>query len=260
VVDRALVTGGGGGIGAAIASALVARGVDVVVADVEEQRCEEVARRIGATPHVLDVTSSAQVAGAMAALAQDGPVSILVNAAGIPGREALARRAAAYERAEAEALPAPRFDATIGLTDEEWRSMLATHLDGTFHCVRAVLPSMMAANGGAIVNVSSVCGLQGCAGSPHYSAAKGAVIAFTKAVAKDVAAYGITVNAVAPGYVEGPMADLMPPLMREHVIGSTPAGRLGSPNEVAAAVCYAALDAGSFLTGQVLSPNGGLWT
>jgi len=259
-VDRAFVTGGGGGIGAAIAAALVARGVDVVVADVDAQRCADVAGAIGATALAVDVTSSSAVTRAVEELAADQPLSILVNAAGIPGREALARRAEAYERAAADAAPTPRFDATVALTDEEWRTMLSTHLDGTFHCVRAVLPSMMAAQRGAIVNVSSVCGLHGCAGSPHYSAAKGAVIAFTKAVAKDVAPYGIGVNVVAPGYVEGPMADLMSPRMRDHVVASTPAGRLGSAQDVAAAVCYAALDAGPFLTGQVLSPNGGLWT
>ena len=138
--------------------------------------------------------------------------------------------------------------------------MLAIHLDGTFYCTRAAVRSMAPRGRGVIVNMSSICGLEGCTGHPHYSAAKAAILGFTKAVAKELIVQGIRVNAVAPGHVgtatlQGEVSE-----ERRALAASTPAGRLAEPEEIAGTVAFLASDDAGYFVGAVLSPNGGLVT
>jgi len=152
-------------------------------------------------------------------------------------------------------------DALVRLTDDEWRRLLAIHLDGTFYGTRAAARSMVnRGSGGAIVNMASVCGLEGCVGHPHYSAAKAGILGFTRSVAKELILQGIRVNAVAPGFID--TATLRGHLdeKRREIALKTPAGRLGTPEEIAAAVAFLASDDSSYFVGATLSPNGGLVT
>jgi NAD(P)-dependent dehydrogenase (short-subunit alcohol dehydrogenase family) len=143
------------------------------------------------------------------------------------------------------------------MEDGMWRRTLAIHLDGTFHCTREALKVMETCRRGKIVNMASIAGTTGLAGAPDYSAAKGGIIAFTKSVAREVAHLGIQVNAVAPGFVDTPLLEALSPTMRASVLARTPLGRLGTAEDIAAAVLYLASPAGDWVTGQVLSPNGG---
>jgi 3-oxoacyl-[acyl-carrier protein] reductase len=152
-------------------------------------------------------------------------------------------------------------DALVRLTDEEWRTMLSIHLDGTFYCTRAAVRSMAPLGTGSIVNMSSICGLEGCTGHPHYSAAKGGILAFTRTVAKELIQQNVRVNAVAPGFVDTQLVggSLTPPLI-EVVRLQTPQGRLGRPEEIAATIAFLASDDASFFVGDTVSPNGGFVT
>jgi 3-oxoacyl-[acyl-carrier protein] reductase len=150
-------------------------------------------------------------------------------------------------------------DALVRLPDDEWRTMLAVHLDGTFYGTRAAARSM-AGRGGVIVNIASVCGLEGCTGYPHYSAAKAGVIGFTRAVAKELIVQGIRVNAVAPGYLESAGSGIGENALRRAQRLRTPAGRFGRSEEIAGTVAFLAGDDAGFFVGQTLSPNGGLVT
>ena len=138
--------------------------------------------------------------------------------------------------------------------------MVETHLYGTFYCTRAALRHMTAQGSGAIVNIGSRCGQEGCMMLPHYSAAKGGIHAFTRAVAQDVAAQGVRVNAVAPGFVDTPINDFLPEEAISSAVAATPAERMGTPAEVAAVALFLASEDASFMYGQVLGPNGGLNT
>ena len=194
-----------------------------------------------------------------------GGLDILVNNAGIaagPGDD----RAAVSRKADARIMEAvsgqgvqTHFDATQNLSDESWRRMLAVHLDGTFFCTREAIRLMRGRRGGAIINLSSVAALTGLEAAPHYSAAKGGILAFTRAVARDVATHGIRVNAICPGYIDTPMTEPMSPLVRAAVIARTPLGRTGEPRDVATTALFLASDDSAFFTGQWLSPNGGLF-
>ena len=146
------------------------------------------------------------------------------------------------------------------LTDDEWRRMLAIHLDGTFYCTRAAVRAMAPRGRGVIVNMSSICGLEGCTGHPHYSAAKAAVLGFTKAAAKELIVQGIRVNAVAPGHVGDRDAAGRDQRRARAIAASTPAGRLAEPDEIAGTVAFLASDDAGYFVGAVLSPNGGLVT
>ena len=143
------------------------------------------------------------------------------------------------------------------MEDGVWRRTLAIHLDGTFHCTREALKVMEVRRSGKIINMASIAGTTGLAGSPDYCAAKGGIIAFTKSVAKEVAHLGIQVNAIAPGFIDTPLLDEVSPAMKMLFVAQTPMGRMGTPEEIAAAALYLASPAADFVTGQVLSPNGG---
>lgn len=207
-----------------------------------------------------DVSDAAAVDGALAEVERElGPVAIWVNNAGISGGPHKERVGERAERRLTED-PPPPLDALARLTDEEWRRMLAVHLDGTFHGTRAAARSMVRRGSGAIVNVASICGIEGCVGHPHYSAAKGGILAFTRAVAKELIEQGVRVNAVAPGFIETPMTATTAASITRSIAAATPARRLGTAAEVAATVAFLAGADASFYVGATLSPNGGLLT
>jgi len=269
--DRiALVTGGGSGLGRAISLLFAEEGAHVVVNELRLETAEQTVASMkgpaGGRAIQADVADSAQVKAMFATIERElGTLDILVNNAGIafgPGDD----RAEVNRKSEAlimELLSGQggqtHLDVTQNLSDESWRRMLAVHLDGTFYCTREALRLMSRKNRGAIVNLSSVAALTGLEVVPHYSAAKGAILAFTRAVARDVASRGIRVNAICPGYIDTPMTERMSPLIRTAVIARTPLRRTGEPHEVAATALFLASDDSSFFTGQWLSPNGGLF-
>lgn len=262
----AVVTGGGAGIGRAIAQRLAHDGARVAVLDIDRETAQETLALAGGDGLALacDVSDSATVDGVFEQIcAELGAPGVLVNNAGAVGIEHVRRVTplAAIQRAEAagDGVKTP-LDALVRLTDEEWRRMFAIHMDGTFYCTRAAVRTMAPAGGGVVVNMSSICGLEGCTGHPHYSAAKAAVLGFTKSAAKELIVQGIRVNAVAPGHVgttrlQGEISE-----QRAAIARSTPAGRLATPEEVAATVAFLASDDAAYYVGAVLSPNGGLVT
>src|SRR5213593_90045 len=269
--DRvALVTGGGSGLGRAISLLFAEEGAHVIVNELSLETAEQTVSSMkgpaGRRAIQADVADSAQVKAMFATVEREvGGLDILVNNAGIafgPGDD----RAEVGRKSEAlimELLSGQggqtHLDITQNLSDESWRRMLAVHLDGTFFCTREALKLMSRKNRGAIINLSSVAALMGLEVAPHYSAAKGAILAFTRAVARDAASRGIRVNAICPGYIDTPMTEPMSPLIKKSVTARTPLGRTGIPNEVAATALFLASDDSSFYTGQWLSPNGGLF-
>src|SRR4051794_16945054 len=152
-------------------------------------------------------------------------------------------------------------DALVRLTDDEWRRLFAVHVDGTFYCTRAAVRFMATRGSGVIINMASICGIEGCEGHPHYSAAKAAILGLTRSAAKELILQGVRVNAVAPGFVVTPMmtADTSDALLAGMALG-TPIKRLGQPKEIAAAVAFLASEDGSFCVGETISPNGGFVT
>jgi 3-oxoacyl-[acyl-carrier protein] reductase len=270
LADRvALVTGGGSGIGRAIAQVFAEEGARVVVNDVTLAAANETIGTLGAARSrsraiQADVSNSAQVKAMFAEIEREmGRLDILVNNAGIaettPGeREKLAAKSEARMRELLSGQSVKtHWDVTQEMTDEAWTRMLAVHLNGTFFCTREALKLMSRANRGAIVNMSSVAAW-GLETVPHYSAAKGGILAFTRAVAREMASRGIRVNAICPGYIDTPMTAPMTPLIRAAVLARTPLCRTGEPRDVALTALFLASDDGAFYTGQWLSPNGGL--
>jgi NAD(P)-dependent dehydrogenase (short-subunit alcohol dehydrogenase family) len=261
----ALVTGGGAGIGAAIARQFDAEGALVAVVDLNIERATDVAASLRRAIAVgCDVGQADEVRSAFEwTRAELGEVTILINNAGISGSlEQMERRAgamAAYTDELLATVQAPRVavDITANLTDDEWRRMMAVHVDGVFYATREALRGMIPRRRGSIVNMSSICALTGCIGAAAYSAAKAAVIGFTRAVAKEVAVHGIRVNAVAPGNVDTSLSVVRSSAERALTIAMTPLGRLGRPEEIAGTVAFLASDEASYFTGSVLSPNGG---
>jgi 3-oxoacyl-[acyl-carrier protein] reductase len=266
--DRvALVTGGGSGIGRAICRLFASEGARVVVNDIDPAAAEATVKAMGGgRARPADRAASAQGKAMFAAVEREhGGLDILVNNAGI-GSAGFEDRKGLRERVEARIKETvsgqgvqTHLDATETLDDASWRRMLAVHLDGTFFCTREALRLMKARGRGAIVNLSSVAALSGLATVPHYSAAKGGILAFTRAVAQDVASRGIRVNAICPGYIDTPMTAPVSPLMKAVALSRTPLGRFGEVDEVARTALFLASDDGSFFTGQWLSPNGGLF-
>jgi len=230
---RAFVTGGASGIGAAIAARLAADGADVTIGDIDLDAAKAQAAAVGATAVHLDVTDPSS---AQAAIAAGGPFDVLVNNAGVDH-------------------PGVFF---TDVTPEVWRRLLAINLEGVFACTGAALPAMQQAGYGRIVNISSEAGRIGAKANAVYAAAKGAVIAFTKSIARENARYGITVNAVAPGPIDTPLARRYEPRALELATASTQLRRLGTPEEVAAAVAFLASAEASYITGETLAVSGGM--
>jgi 3-oxoacyl-[acyl-carrier protein] reductase len=261
----AAVTGGGSGIGAAICRRLAEEGATVAALDLSVDRAQEV---IGDLPRAsaiyADVSSAASVEEALNQVETDlGPLTIMVNNAGALAMDHVARIKPLIEKQQAEQAVGPiktPLDALVRLTDEEWRFVMSVHLDGTFYGTRAAVRRMAPRGAGAIVNMASVCGIEGCTGHPHYSAAKAGVLGLTRATAKEVIVQGIRVNAVAPGFIDTTRTKAEVGVAREVNVMRTPAGRLGTPEEVAATVAFLASEDAAFFVGATVSVNGGLLT
>ncbi len=242
----ALVTGASSGIGRATAEALAANGARVAINFHRNEAGAEAARSqitgAGGSAMVVqaDVTRSSDVQSLVEQTINEfGPIDILVNNAG-----SLVERLKILE-----------------LTEERWDEVIDLNLKSAFLCSQAVAGSMMERKTGAIVNVSSIAGRNGGAlGSIHYSAAKGGLITFTKGLAKELAPFGISVNAIAPGVIDTPYHEqFSSPETMKTFAGMIPLGRIGRPAEVAAVICFLASDAASYLAGETIEINGGLW-
>jgi len=259
----ALITGAARGLGAAMARRFRDEGATPIVTDLSEAAARAVAEPLDGDAYALDVTDSAAVAEVFAKVAADhGRLDVLVNNAGISGMEGRPEEVhRGYDIAMAQMAstmageaPTVHGDATERTTDDDWHRVLAVHLDGTFFCTRAAVPLMTA--GGCIVNLGSIMGTSGGAGVPAYCAAKAGILGLTRAQARELVTRGIRVNAIAPGWIETSMTDDLGP-MRPLIAAQTPMGRFGDVDDIAWAAVYLASDEAKFVTGQVLSPNGG---
>jgi len=261
----AVVTGGGSGIGAAICARFAADGADVAVLDLSATAAQRTVDAIGGGVAVeADVSDSAAVDLAIERVTSElGPPEILVNNAGAVALDHVQRVSPLLDRQREEAANGgvhTALDAIAGLTDAQWRLVMSVHLDGTFFCTRAAVRSMAPRGSGVIVNMASICGIEGCIGHPHYSAAKAGILGLTKSAAKELIVQGIRVNAVAPGFVDTARLRGALDAGRQANIAKTPAGRLGEPEEIAATVAFLASDDAAYYVGATLSPNGGLVT
>jgi 3-oxoacyl-[acyl-carrier protein] reductase len=189
---------------------------------------------------------------------------VFVNNAGAVALEHVKRIAPRLEQQRREVAESGRaetpLEALVRITDEEWRLLLSVHLDGTFYGTRAAARVMVKRQAGAIVNMASICGIEGCTGHPHYSAAKAGILGFTRSVAKELIVQGVRVNAVAPGFIDTSRLSGSLGPRRQAELARTPAGRLGTPEEIAATVAFLASAQSGYFVGATLSPNGGLLT
>ena len=234
----ALVTGASGGIGEAIARALHAQGATVVLHGTRAEKLEALQKDFGARAFVLAVNLSDRdaVAGLVdAASALTGPISILVNNAGIT-RDGLLMR----------------------MKDDDWDSVLEVNMTASMSLCRAAMRGMMKARTGRIISISSVVGVTGNAGQTNYAASKAGMIGFSKSLAAEVASRGLTVNVVAPGFIETPMTAVLDESQKSALLTRVPAGRLGHSDEIAATVAFLASDEAAYITGATLHVNGGM--
>lgn len=234
----ALVTGASGGIGADIARQLHAAGATVGLSGTRVEPLEALAAELGERAHVLPCDlSDAEAVEALPkqAIAAMGSVDILVNNAGIT-----------------------RDNLFMRMSDEEWASVLEVNLTSTMRLCRGVLRGMMKARWGRIVNISSVVGATGNPGQGNYAASKAGMVGMSKSLAYEVASRGITVNAVAPGFIETAMTDKLTDEQKTKILAQIPAGRMGTPGEIAAAVVYLASPEAGYVTGTTLHVNGGM--
>jgi 3-oxoacyl-[acyl-carrier protein] reductase len=238
----AFVTGASRGIGRSIALTLCRAGFDIVVASPEIENNETVAEEIRACSGEamtlnLDVTLAESVKEGFAkVMAAKTRIDVLVNNAGIT-RDGLA----------------------IRMKPADWDLVLKINLQGAFLCTQQVLPSMMRNRWGRIVNIASVVGQAGAPGQANYAASKAGLIGLTKALAQEMASRNITVNAVAPGYIATDMTKVLPDEVKQKILASVPLGRMGTPEDVAAAVKFLTSEDASYITGQVLAVNGGMY-
>jgi 3-oxoacyl-[acyl-carrier protein] reductase len=235
----ALVTGATGGIGAAIAKALHKAGATVVVSGTRAAVLEELKAALGGDRvHVIacNLSDAADVEKLVpAAEAAMGSVDILVNNAGIT-KDGLAMR----------------------MKDDDWQSVIDVNLTASFRLARAAMRGMMKKRWGRIVNITSVVGVTGNPGQVNYVASKAGIIGVTKSLAQELASRNVTVNAVAPGFIATPMTDVLNDKQKESILTRVPAGKLGSPEDIAAAVLYLASEEAGYVTGQTLHVNGGM--
>lgn len=240
--QTAIVTGGARGIGRAISETLASQGAHIVVADINLELAQTTAtefqemyqrKMLAVKVNVADLESSKEMVEQV--ISEFGRIDILVNNAGIT-RDTLIMR----------------------MSEEDWDLVININLKGAFNCSKSVIRQMVKQRYGRIVNISSVSGLAGQVGQTNYSASKAGLIGLTKALAREVASRGITVNAVAPGFIPTALTVDLPEDLKEAIIKATPMGRMGKPEEVAYAVSFFASPDASYITGQVLSIDGGM--
>lgn len=259
----ALVTGAGSGLGAAVARRLADDGAFVVVNDVDHDAAHSVAGSIGGEAAVFDVSRSDAFDDAVDSLVlRHGRLDILVNNAGIappndPQRTTIGilNQIARAEGRYDDLVPTNN---TVDLTDGEWDRMIKVHLYGTFHGVRAALRHMTVARSGSIINISSVLALRPAPGTMHYAAAKAGIIAVTKSAGQEVAAFGVRVNAVCPGWIDTPLLHSIDPMVMSAIVSQVPAGRMAEAAEIANAVRFLAGPESSYCNGDVLTISGGV--
>ncbi len=238
----ALVTGAAQGIGKAIGLLLAQRGADIAVSDINLEKAEETVREIETLGRrAMAMRANVAVHDEVERMVQGmidrfSRIDILVNNAGIARDKLLLR-----------------------MTEEDWDLVLDINLKGTFNCTKAVIRYMSKQRSGKIVNIASVVGAMGNAGQANYSASKAGVIGFTKTIAREFAGRGINVNAIAPGYIVTPMTDVLPEKAKEELKRMIPMERLGQPEDVAQAALFLVSEASSYITGQVIHVNGGIY-
>ncbi len=236
--DIALVTGATRGIGAAIAQALAAAGATVVGTATSESGAQTISTALGGKGRgiVLNITDAESVQAAIKDIQdKEGSPTIVVNNAGITRDNLLVRMKA-----------------------EEWDDVLSTNLSGAYRVSKACLRGMMKARGGRIINIASVIGIMGNAGQANYAAAKAGLIGFSKSLAREIGSRNITVNVVAPGFIDTDMTKVLPEAQRDNMLSQVPLGRLGEGEDIAAAVLFLASKAGAYITGETLHVNGGM--
>jgi 3-oxoacyl-[acyl-carrier protein] reductase len=235
-----LVTGASRGIGAAIADELATRGATVIGTATSESGAQAIGDRLaarGGAGRMLDVSDSHAVESVCAAIAEEfGAITILVNNAGITRDQLLLR-----------------------MKEEDWQAILDTNLSSVFRTSKAVLRGMMKARKGRIISIASVIGSIGNAGQSNYAAAKAGIIAFSKSLAREIGSRGITVNVVAPGFIDTDMTRALPEEQRSALLGQIALQRLGDPADIAQAVAFLASSAAAYITGETLHVNGGMY-
>ena len=237
----AVVTGAGRGIGRAVALAYARMGADVACVSRTEENSAKAAAEVEALGRrawavAVDVSDTAAVNAAAGKILDDaGRVDILVNNAGVTRDNLLMR-----------------------MSEEEWDTVIDTNLKGAFNFTKALTRPFIKQRSGRIINIASVIGLIGNAGQSNYAASKAALIGFTKSIAKELAPRGITANAIAPGFIETDMTAALDDKVRESIIGNVPLGRFGSPDDIAHAAVFLAMEPSGYITGQVLTVDGGM--
>lgn len=234
----ALVTGATGGIGGAVARALHAAGAKVVLSGTRQAALDALAAELdGAVGVACNLSDAAAVDNLVAAAeeAAGAPLDILVANAGVTKDQLLMR-----------------------MKDEDWQSVIQINLESYFRLSRAAAKGMMKRRAGRIIGITSVVGVTGNPGQTNYAASKAGMIGFSKSLAQEIGSRGITVNCVAPGFIESPMTDVLNEAQREAILTKIPAGRLGRGEEIAASVVYLASDEAAYVTGQTLHVNGGM--
>ncbi len=235
---KALVTGATGGLGAEIARALHKQGATLVISGTRKEKLEALAKELGNRVHIIpcDLSNSEStqklIPEAESAL---GGLDILVNNAGLTQDGLMLR-----------------------MSDDQWLKVIEVNLNSVFRLSREAIKGMMKQRHGRIINITSVVGVTGNAGQANYAASKAGLIGLSKSLAAEVASRGITVNCIAPGFIESPMTDVLNDKQREKILGEIPQGEIGSPHDIASGIVYLASDEAKYVTGQTLHINGGM--